>query len=47
MKQTFKDLGIPFPLFEASIKEASSYCGKDRCVLCQTEKEHTFSVKIL
>jgi hypothetical protein len=36
MDETFADLGIPFPLFEAPAKEASEYKSLGRCKLCGT-----------
>jgi uncharacterized protein CbrC (UPF0167 family) len=42
MAETFADLGIPFPLFEAPAKEASEYKGLGRCKLCGTGQAHCF-----
>jgi hypothetical protein len=38
----FADLGMPFPLFEAEVQEASGYRGFDTCFLCQREHVHCF-----
>lgn len=35
MADTFADLGIPFPLFEAPVKEAAEYSGVYPCRLCR------------
>lgn len=43
---TFSDLGIPFPLFEAPVRFASSYDGKGCCDLCLTEDVHVFRLGI-
>jgi uncharacterized protein CbrC (UPF0167 family) len=45
-QQTFRDLGIPFPLFDAPISEASEYRGVGRCSLCQAEGAHCFELDI-
>lgn len=34
-ERTFAELGIPFPLFDASAKFASQYIGENECTLCQ------------
>src|SRR5262245_14217433 len=42
--QTFRDLGIPFALFDAPTSEAKEYRGIGRCSLCQTEGVHCFEL---
>lgn len=44
---TFADLGIPFPLFEAPIDEASGYEGIATCRLCGSEGKQCFQVEWL
>lgn len=39
---TFADLGIPFPLFEADIEQASEYLGIASCSLCSRSNVHCF-----
>jgi uncharacterized protein CbrC (UPF0167 family) len=39
------DLGIPFPLFDADIQDASEYVGKEKCTLCG-KTEHAFELDI-
>ena len=46
MGTTFADLGIPFPLFDASIDETSDYSGIHACSLCGTTNQHTFLLGI-
>lgn len=36
---TFRELGIPFPLFDAPAKQAAEYAGVAACSLCETESE--------
>lgn len=43
---TFHDLGIPFPLFEAPVSEATEYMGRGRCSLCHKDKAHCFKLGI-
>lgn len=43
---TFLDLGIPFPLFDAPVRLASSYISKERCDLCENENRHSFRLGI-
>ena len=38
----FADVGLPYPLFEAEVQEASGYRGFDTCLLCQREHVHCF-----
>ena len=45
-KPTFADLGIPFPLFEASADEASNYHGLATCTLCGHPDRHCFEMGI-
>jgi uncharacterized protein CbrC (UPF0167 family) len=42
MEQTFADLGIPFPLFEAPIKDTTHYRGVGQCSLCSQAGVHLF-----
>jgi uncharacterized protein CbrC (UPF0167 family) len=44
--ETFAELGIPFPLFEAPSDQASEYCGLDQCSLCAGEGRHCFRLDI-
>ena len=46
MSQTFDQLGIPFPLFEAPVEEAQEYCGPAKCAVCQCESLHCFQLGI-
>ncbi len=43
---TFADLGIPFPLWEAPVKSASSYVGVQTCLLCQNTVQHCFRLGV-
>jgi hypothetical protein len=43
---TFHDLGIPFPLFEAPVSDATDYEGRGRCSLCHKEDVHCFRLGI-
>jgi hypothetical protein len=43
---TFHDLGIPFPLFEAPVTDATDYEGRGRCSLCHKEDAHCFQLGI-
>jgi uncharacterized protein CbrC (UPF0167 family) len=43
---TFADLGIPFPLFDASVDEASEYLGAGHCFACAGEQPHCFELGI-
>lgn len=43
---TFADLGIPFPLFEAPVDEASEYAGPGHCFACGSEQPHCFDLGI-
>jgi uncharacterized protein CbrC (UPF0167 family) len=43
---TFAELGIPFPLFEAPVAEASNYAGLSTCALCDGRKRHCFRLGI-
>lgn len=44
MSQTFEQLGLSFPLFEANVDECSDYCGIDRCSVCNERDRHCFSL---
>jgi uncharacterized protein CbrC (UPF0167 family) len=46
MSQTFTELGIPFPLFEAPVDDASEYCGVGACSLCGAAGRHCFELGI-
>jgi uncharacterized protein CbrC (UPF0167 family) len=46
MSETFADLGIPFPLFEAPVDEASGYIGTAACLLCGTPNRHCFELGV-
>ncbi len=46
MSITFEQLGIPFPLFEAPVKDASGYCGQRVCSLCHVAMAHCFHLGI-
>jgi uncharacterized protein CbrC (UPF0167 family) len=41
---TFAELGIPFPLFEADVRDASGYVGLATCVLCGQTRVYCFHV---
>jgi uncharacterized protein CbrC (UPF0167 family) len=43
---TFATLGIPFPLFEAPVDEASEYIGAGHCFACAGEQPHCFELGI-
>jgi uncharacterized protein CbrC (UPF0167 family) len=43
---TFAQLGIPFPLFEAPVTEATDYRGVGRCALCRSAGVHCFEAGI-
>jgi uncharacterized protein CbrC (UPF0167 family) len=43
-QKTFRDLGIPFPLFDAPTSEAAEYKGTGRCSLCRKEGAHRFEL---
>lgn len=43
---TFLDLGIPFPLFEGPVSDASEYAGVGTCSLCGRPKQHCFDLGI-
>ncbi len=44
MSETFAQLGIPFPLYEAQAKEAPEYQGLDSCAVCGADGVHCFRV---
>ena len=44
-QKTFRDLGIPFPLFDAPVSEAAEYMGIGRCSLCQKDGVHCFELE--
>ena len=46
MADTFADLGIPFPLFEAPTGDASEYVGLGTCSLCKKPNSHCFQLDI-
>ena len=43
---TFASLGIPFPLFDAPIEDASDYRGVDSCSVCHNHHQHCFTLDI-
>ena len=43
---TFHNLGIPFPLFEGKVEEASEYIGARTCSVCRKDKKHCFELAI-
>jgi uncharacterized protein CbrC (UPF0167 family) len=43
---TFAELGIHFPLFEASIEETNDYAGAGTCCVCQKQQPHCFELSI-
>jgi uncharacterized protein CbrC (UPF0167 family) len=43
---TFAQAGIPFPLFEAPVDQASEYAGKSRCSLCGKADQHCFDLGV-
>jgi hypothetical protein len=46
MTITFAALGIPFPLFEAPISEASEYLALSQCALCGERRRHCFKLGV-
>ena len=44
--KTFDDLGIPFPLFEAPVEDASEYVGPSTCSTCGKQGDHCFELEI-
>jgi hypothetical protein len=44
-RQTFRAVGIPFPLFDAPASEAREYIGVSRCSLCGRER-HCFDLSL-
>jgi uncharacterized protein CbrC (UPF0167 family) len=46
MSETFADLGIPFPLFEAPVDDASGYIGTAACLLCGARGRHCFELGV-
>lgn len=44
--ETFAQLGIPFPLYEAPVKEASDYAGKTTCGVCGKHDQPCFILNI-
>src|SRR5260221_1939966 len=43
---TFAVIGIPLPLFEAPLEEASEYAGAGHCFACASEQPHCFELAI-
>jgi|GEM_PF-913002 len=43
---TFAQLGIPFPLYEAPIQDATGYAGKATCGVCGRHEQHCFILNI-
>src|SRR4051812_39710645 len=46
MADTFAQLGVPFPLFEAPTSDAREYVGCDTCTLCGQSGRHCFRLDI-
>lgn len=46
MKTTFFQLGIPFPLFDGPVGDASGYAGEADCLLCGRKAPHCFQLGI-
>src|SRR4051812_5280430 len=46
MMDTFQRLGIPFPLFEAPVRDARDYVGFNTCSLCEQAGRHCFRLGI-
>lgn len=44
--ETFADLGIPFPLYEAPIRTCPDYEGKKICCIAKEERTHCFHLGI-
>ena len=45
-RTTFADLGVPFPLFTAPVRDSSIYSGPGQCAVCGREQAHTFRLGI-
>jgi len=43
---TFEQLGIPFPLFEASTEDACGFAGRKRCSQCEKQDQYCFRLGI-
>lgn len=43
---TFKELGIPFKLFDADISKSTNYVGRKLCCLTKKEHDHCFKLGI-
>ncbi len=43
-QMTFRELGIPFSLYEAKVDSCSRYVGRGMCALDQVERAHCFEV---
>lgn len=46
MSDTFSTLGIPFPIFDAPVVDASEYVGRNTCSLCKSPGRHCFNLDI-
>ena len=46
MSKTFEQLGIPFPLFEASTEDACEFAGRKECFLCGKQNQYCFRLEI-
>ena len=44
--KTLKELGIPFPLFDAPASQAPDYQGHGTCIACREKVEHSFRLGI-
>src|SRR5262245_47551349 len=45
-KTTFSELGIPFPLFEATVNQADRYVGFATCSICTKTRQPAFVLGI-
>lgn len=43
---TFRELGIPFPLFEAPVDDAPDYVGLATCSICTKSRQHVFVLRV-
>src|SRR5262245_55242959 len=43
---TFREFGIPFPLFEGPVKEAAGYVGLATCSICTKARQHAFVLRV-
>ncbi|QQE11146.1 CbrC family protein [Planctomycetota bacterium] len=45
-KQTFQDLGIPFPLYQGPVECCPQYKGRGTCDVCKQQADHCFNLSI-